>query len=359
MSSANGIARSLTRRITIKKPDFENGPLSPNGIGRSFSMRMKPAKPSFDRSKISLPVELLSTTNDLVFEAPDIRPARAQTQHSPAAPSPIEPSSRSFSSSSSVHTADSLPPLSSTASFESLPFAHSTPATPCHDHEIDALAVRLADLPEVGEEAQTGFAIPPAVPKRAPSHTKRTHQAVHRQRSMSRVRAPSTSAPTPPASLHRSASDINLSESRQSPQPSKAKPTTPHFVRSSIDMFSAKTVLAGIEAPHPFGAELAQVTELAEEFGGGGEADADTPAPLARRRGSREAPAKSSGAAANPAALRSPSRVRGRKPSSSVPATVWDEESAYLASHGLLRFGAEDYLIEIGSAPYIEEGGWL
>ena len=63
--------------------------------------------------------------------------------------------------------------------------------------------------------------------------------------------------------------------------------------RSSVDMFSNKH-----EADHPFGAELEQVNELAEEFG------------------AREV-------------------------------IILDEEEEYLISQGLRKFGAEDYVVEI------------
>ena len=58
-------------------------------------------------------------------------------------------------------------------------------------------------------------------------------------------------------------------------------------------MFSSKP-----DASHPFGAELAQVNELAEEFGGN-------------------------------------------------EVIVWDEEEQYLAEKGLLKFGVDDYVMEI------------
>lgn len=58
-------------------------------------------------------------------------------------------------------------------------------------------------------------------------------------------------------------------------------------------MFSGKP-----EANHPFGAELAQVNELVEVFG-------------------------------------------------AKDVTIWDEEEQFLTEHGLQKFGAEDYVMEI------------
>ena len=72
----------------------------------------------------------------------------------------------------------------------------------------------------------------PAIPSRASSHTKKSHQAIARQRSLSR-------SIQPPNAIH------NF-------------PTT----RTSLDIFSGKT-----DAQHPFSAELDQVNELAEEIG--------------------------------------------------------------------------------------------
>lgn len=71
----------------------------------------------------------------------------------------------------------------------------------------------------------------PLVPKRALSHTKRSHQELARKRSISRL----------------------------SPPPLNAARSTP-TVRASQDFFHPEA--------HPFSKELEQVNEVAEEFGG-------------------------------------------------------------------------------------------
>jgi hypothetical protein len=71
----------------------------------------------------------------------------------------------------------------------------------------------------------------PPVPKRASSHSKKAHEKLAHKRSASRMSPP-------PSSL--------------------AGPTV---VRSSAEMFST------VDPGHPFGKELAQVNEVAEEFG--------------------------------------------------------------------------------------------
>lgn len=72
----------------------------------------------------------------------------------------------------------------------------------------------------------------PAIPSRALSHTKKSHQEIARQRSLSR-------SIQPPNAIHNSAT-----------------------TSSSFDIFSGKA-----DAQHPFSAELDQVNELAEEIG--------------------------------------------------------------------------------------------
>jgi len=103
----------------------------------------------------------------------------------------------------------------------------------------------------------------PVIPRRALSHTKKNAEFLARKRSISRMSSPKNSIST----------------------------------RSSINMFSAS-----VDAPdvHPFGNELAQVTELAEDYS-----------------------------------------------ISQETLAVVDEEEQELVSKGLFKFRAEDYMSEI------------
>jgi len=100
----------------------------------------------------------------------------------------------------------------------------------------------------------------PAIPQRAMSHTKATHKALARRRSQSKK--------SPPNSVH-------------NPQ-----------TRSSAEMVKSEP-----EPAHPFGRELEQVNELAEEFG--------------------------------------------------MRDSVVDEDARVLQQKGLRRFGAQEYRMEI------------
>jgi len=209
---------------------------------------IKRTEGTIDRNTISLPIELISTTNVLVYNAPDIYGSSSSTSSS---------DSEADSSSGSLHTADTTPDGSATESprgsmepnhlscyFQS-PSRSSSSASSCHQSNapLDANV--------------------PAVPQRALSHTKKSHQNLARKRSLSRM--------TPP--------------------PNSLSNTS--YARSSFEIFTSKA-----EPNHPFGKELEQVNELAEEFG-------------------------------------------------ISDVTVVDEEEDYLASNGLIKFGAEDYMMEI------------
>ncbi|MCJ1355988.1 MAG: hypothetical protein MMC33_005982 [Icmadophila ericetorum] len=247
------LARALTRRMRKEEP------LTVNTPNRSTSVRKY-----IDRNQISLPVELLSSTNVLAYDAPDIHTRNF---------SPI--SSASSTTESSLEDSDSSPSLSSSSSISS-PSLSSIPSSPVSP-EPNHLSTYFETSPNRTKpiagtrrvsDGSPGAPAVPAIPSRAISHTKKSHVAVARERSLSRARSP------PP------------------PIASSALPITA-ITRSSIDMFSSKA-----DASHPFGAELAKVDELAEQFG-------------------------------------------------AKETTIWDEEEQFLVQNGFHKFGVEDYITEI------------
>jgi hypothetical protein len=144
----------------------------------------------------------------------------------------------------------------------------STPISPEPNH----LSIYFAAPAGTSRQSTSSGEDAPSIPKRAPSHTKKTHEILSRQRSISRMSSSS-------GSTHRKASVTS-------------------FARSSIDMFSPQAHTDSFDG-HPFGSELAQVTELAEEYG-----------------------------------------VREKM-------QVIDEEEQELLSRGLFKFSAQDYADEI------------
>lgn len=169
------------------------------------------------RGNISGPVQLLSTTNMLAYDAPDLKTA-GMTSSSTVSLQSAEGSDASASPSSVVTPLTSPGPSSHEAS----------PIEPEPNHLSDYFPKRSATVtshPRSSTSSTTTDSAP-LVPQRALSHTKRSHQELARKRSLSRV----------------SGSQFNA-------------------VRSAHELFQATS------AAHPFGKELEQVNEVAEEFG--------------------------------------------------------------------------------------------
>ena len=155
------------------------------------------------RSAISAPLQLLSTTNVLAFNAPNIYGSSDNESEG----------SMTFSNSTRATTPDNDSPTSVEPNHLSSYFA-----------DANRSALR-------GSKDSTECDSP-AIPQRMPSHTKKSHQLAARKRSIRQ-------AVQPPVEIHSA--------------------TT---ARNSIEMFSRNH-----EADHPFGAELTKVNELAEDIG--------------------------------------------------------------------------------------------
>ena len=225
---ASAAAMELARALTHRKKQATDGPSSMN---RATSM--KSSHGTIKRSAISSPVQLLSSSNALAYNAPNIYASSDESDNS-----------MTFSGSSRATTPDSEAP---------------SPMEPNHLSMYFNSASSRRSKDSIDNES-------PPIPKRMPSHTRKSHQEAARKRSESQT------LQQPPTTIHSS-------------------PST--NVRTSSDMFSAKP-----DPSHPFGAELAQVNEVAEGFG------------------AREV-------------------------------IIMDEEEQYLMEHGLCKFGAEDYIDEV------------
>lgn len=204
------------------------------------------------RGKISGPVQLVSTTNMLAYNAPDLGSATSSSSSSIRSPDDSEMSFSQQSFGTPITSPDDssrdVSPIepNQASYFPKQQFIPKRSATTVSHTRSSTSTTSSTDAP--------------MVPRRALSHTKRSHQELARQRSISRL-------DPPPLNVSRTPSV------RQAPDP------------------SFKT-----EA-HPFGKELEQVNEVAEEFGG-----------TTRRL---------------------------------------DEEEAVLLSKGLRKFTVDDYLVEV------------
>ncbi|KAG8527022.1 uncharacterized protein KY384_008451 [Bacidia gigantensis] len=223
------LARALTNRRK-QAAEFSSGMMN-----RASSMRS--GQGTIKRSAISSPLELVSSTNALAYNAPNIYSSSDESDNS-----------MSFSGSSRATTPETESPSALEPNHLSIYFASGRTASTRRSKDS-------IDNPG------------PQIPKRVPSHTKRSHQAV-----AARNRAESVSRQQPPNAIH----DMSPATSLR-----------------NVDSITSKP-----EANHPFGAELAQVTEVAEGFG-------------------------------------------------ATDAIIMDEEEQYLMSHGLCKFGADDYIMEV------------
>ncbi|KAK2626529.1 hypothetical protein QTJ16_003704 [Diplocarpon rosae] len=207
-------------------------------LSKAFTKRGAKPKSSLGHMKISAPLELISTTNMLSYNAPDIHSGSATSSSSQSGDesdrSPMDISTPMTSDNSSVEFSPITPEKDDLSSYFGASYGRKYPS----DKEA------------------------PIIPQRSPSHTKKL-------------------------SIERSNSRISASQKSSAPK-----------AHSLHDKLSAKHDAS--EQHHPFSNELAQVTEIAEDYG-----------------------------------------------ITSEKLAVIDEEEQYLISHGLFKFGADDYMSEI------------
>jgi hypothetical protein len=230
------------------------------------------------RHKISAPIELVHTTNMLSYNAPDLpRSGRSNIIVSAHAPSFSTSSSprRSEDDSDTVKTFDSTPPTSPDIPSSSVVKNHlSTYFT--------ANVAPATDFTDKNADSLSGFNAP-TIPTRAPSHTKKASEDIHarkapaavmhRQRSVSNMSKSSEGSISTKNSMtfsRSSSTSTNTSSSSHRLSPShsvkKSAPPMP-AMRSPRTPLQAPPRPIPTQDAHPFGQELAQVTELVEEFG--------------------------------------------------------------------------------------------
>jgi len=211
---------------------------------------------TINRNLISLPTELISTTNVHALNAPDIGAIITSFGSSISSTSDSDSShlDRSFLSTPTL-SAD-------TSSIDSSPVTPLTPYNLEARDFFDTTSKQSAATAGTRLSDSAPSLEAPALPQRALSHSKKAHVELSRKRSIQRM----------------------------SPPPNTLSQTSAS--RSSAGIFSAAP-----SAEHPFQKELAQVNEVAEEFG--------------------------------------------------VASSVLDEEERDMLNKGLKKFGVEDYLDEI------------
>ncbi|TKA73527.1 hypothetical protein B0A55_05320 [Friedmanniomyces simplex] len=225
------LARAFTMRHK-KQPEMQIS--APTFIGRAASQRG--GKPVL-RAQISSPVALISTSNMLLSNAQDIVGTSPIDIHDI---SPVSSSSSMTSrsgadsdASSGHHSAGSITDASSVD--DSPVSCHPEPNhLSCYFQPNVDTDSRPSSQP-TSPSMRPSFDAP-RLPQRVPSHSKKAHEKVHRTRSIQRMMSP------PPSTAY---------EARDSSE--------------TLTLTKSSFVEAAKESP--FGAELAQLDEVAEEFG--------------------------------------------------------------------------------------------
>jgi hypothetical protein len=220
---------SLVRAFTTRGKKTE---ASVRPMGRAASHRN--GKPVV-RAQISSPVALVSTTNMLSYSAPDINGSNHRDFSSSTASSTS--GEESDASTNSIHSNDTNTDMSS--------IDESSCPSPNHLSSYFKPAVDTSfNSPNQSPRLSAAASFEaPILPRRAPSHSKHAHESLSRKRSVQRLQSPPTSA----------------------------------YASSEF----TPSLSASVEAPrdNPFGKELEQLDEIAEEFGQtvrNAEYDADT-----------------------------------------------------------------------------------
>ncbi|CZT19504.1 uncharacterized protein RCC_05355 [Ramularia collo-cygni] len=217
---------SLVRAFTTRRSKTEDIQDSVY-VGRAASHRG--GKP-VHRSQISAPVALVSTTNPLSYDAPDIAGTFPIAVRS-ASPT-LSPVSRSSEGDDSDASTLSIDTNTDASSVGDSPLT-SPELEPNHLSCYFKPAVNTA-TPDHSPRSSTRASVDaPSIPQRVPSHSKRAHEKLHRKRSVMRLMSP-------PASI----------------------------VRHSTEIFSPQQEVE-TDSPrdsHPFSSELAKLDEAVEDI---------------------------------------------------------------------------------------------
>lgn len=285
------IARAFTTRRVRQAFESKDGDSSniassvDNFLHRSKTTKALTTHGSI-RNKISGPVELTHTTNMLSYNAPSIFPGAEQTINIKASaptaaamtPSPsassISTGIKSDDDVSDGETTASTPPTSPDTPFPRDDDKRAMSPEPNHlscyfmAPKTTGLGIEnRASSPAPAATATSTAA--PTIPQRAPSHTKKSYDGLGRHRSVSRMSESSSRLSSKGSFSFSRSSSASTSTSVGSAKQVKPVISAPISVSSSVpfsEIAPKKDHRKDYSESHPFGQELAKVSELVEEF---------------------------------------------------------------------------------------------
>ncbi|KAK1828259.1 hypothetical protein QBC39DRAFT_157712 [Podospora conica] len=237
------------------------------------------------RHKISAPVELIFTTNQLSYNAPDIFPKTSRSISTGSSHRSDDDLSDSATNVSSPPTSPDLDSPKRTLSPE--PNHLSCYFTPPLQTQSPVPSVAplspapAASVQSPATSTRSRRPPPPMIPERAASHAKKPYDGLVRQRSSSRMSEQSQQTLSSKGSFSfsrsSSASTAATSSSQYTVPPQHKAKVSGSYVNSSSSSHRPSASQSSqssrghktdfSQAQHPFGLELAQVSEIAEEYG--------------------------------------------------------------------------------------------
>ncbi|PGH09369.1 hypothetical protein GX51_00812 [Blastomyces parvus] len=276
---SSSLSRAFTKRQ--QKPVVVSAPMPYREGQQKF------AAGTIKRKDISLPVQLLSTTNLLAYNAPDLPKTKSKINKSQPSPelkkSSVSPANSSSSSFRSGSDSDITNQSSASSSSSSIPSPSQHSGTPITSPELSTEEASpitpepnhlsgYFDSPKrsnttthhyARSSTSSSISQTPKLPHRSLSHTKKSHQQLARQRSLSKD---STNSLTHSQSVSNSHSHSHsLSRSLSTQSSTRSARLSQERLRQ-VPEDPAPSSISTTQQPHPFGKELEQVNEVAEEF---------------------------------------------------------------------------------------------
>ena len=248
------LARAFTTRRVRMSNELAEAHKSPR---RSNTTTGKANKASQNmRLKISAPIQLVHTTNMLSYNAPDL-PNRNRSNSA----------NKSDDETASQATLESTPPTSPDveADEKSSMLDVNEPSGYFSSSEKAKERQQGLPIPDTVPELST----PPAIPHRSPSHTKKnSFETMGRQKSarLSKGSRHTSISSKQSQTFSRTSSTSTVSSTGHTSAPYPQKSSSPP-IPSTPTMPTLSPVRPPRDDLHPFGQELAQVSELAEVFG--------------------------------------------------------------------------------------------